>query len=177
VVEAIETERLLLRPFEEGDVEAAFGWFGDPVVMQFVPGGPDVSLEATRKRVQGYRQHQTTHGFSKWVVRLRRSAEPIGDSGLLVLGESRVIDLGFRLARPYWGRGFATEAGAAWVRLAFQRLGIERLTAFTHPNNVASARVLRKLGFADTGSRLVMGIQALTFAYEKPQPAGPGAAA
>lgn len=165
---AIETKRLRLLPFEGGDVEAAYRWFGDPQVMRFVPNGPDVSLEATRKRVDGYRQHQVVHGFSKWVIRLRDSAEPIGDSGLLVLEETQTIDFGFRLARSHWGRGFATEAAAAWVRVAAD-LGIRRLTAFTHPNNVASVGVLRKVGFSQTGARQIMGMDALTFAYERPE--------
>ena len=163
----IETDRLHLLPFQDSDVEAAFGWFGDPEVMRFVPSGPDMSLEATRKRVLDYRQHQVAHGFSKWVVRLRGSADPIGDSGLLVLEETSAIDLGFRLARPHWGRGFATEAAAAWVRVAFEDLGIETLTAFTHPSNVASVGVLRKVGFSPAGGRRVMGMDALTFAYQR----------
>jgi RimJ/RimL family protein N-acetyltransferase len=167
MLETIETERLQLRPFEEADAEAAFGWLGNPMVMRYVPNGPDPSLEATRRRVQGYRQHQAAHGFSKWVIRLKGLVEPIGDSGLLVLGETEAIDLGFRLAHPYWGQGFATEAAAGWVRMAFEHLGIERLTAFTDPSNIASAGVLRKLGFTETGSRVVMGMQALTFAHER----------
>jgi len=49
----IETERLILRPFEVSDAEAAFGWLGDPVVMRFTPTGPDVSIEQTRTRLGG----------------------------------------------------------------------------------------------------------------------------
>jgi RimJ/RimL family protein N-acetyltransferase len=177
VLETIETERLQLRPFQENDAEAAFAWFGDPLVMRFVPGGPDLSLEATRRRVQRYREHQTAHAFSKWAIRLRGSVEPIGDSGLLVLDETESIDLGFRLARPYWGQGFATEAASAWVRMAFERLGIDRLTAFTHPSNVASVGVLRRIGFTETGSRVIMGMQALTFAQERSRQGSAGSAA
>jgi ribosomal-protein-alanine N-acetyltransferase len=169
VLDAIETERLRLVPFGREDVEAAYRWLGDPQVMRFVPSGPDRSLEATRKRIEGYREHQATHGFSKWVIRLRSSAEPIGDSGLLVRGEAKAIDLGFRFACSYWGRGFATEAAAAWVRVAFMDIGISRLTAFTHPSNVASATVLRKIGFSPTGTQWVMGMDALTFAYGRSQ--------
>jgi RimJ/RimL family protein N-acetyltransferase len=169
-VNAIETERLRLLPFEEADAEAAFGWFSDPIVMALVPSGPDSSLAATRKRVEGYRQHQVAHGFSKWVIRLKGTLKPIGDSGLLVLHEPQAIDLGFRLARLHWGRGFASEAAAAWVRTAFEQLGIDRLTAFAHPENVASLAVLRKLGFTEAGARQVMGMDALTFALERQRP-------
>jgi len=85
----IETRRLILRLFEPADVEAAFGWFGDPVVMRFTPAGPDKSIEKTRKRLSYFENHQQAHGFSKWVVLNAASGVAIGDSGLPVLRERR----------------------------------------------------------------------------------------
>src|SRR5215472_13940984 len=143
----IETERLILRPFAVADTEAAFGWFGDPIVMRFTPSGPDGSIEQTEARLANYREHQIAHGFSKWMILERRSKLPIGDSGLLLLKEYGWIDLGFRLAQPYWGKGLAAEAASAWVRAAFGELHLKRLTAMVHPENVASIRVLAKLRF------------------------------
>jgi len=57
----IETRRLILRPFESDDVEAAFAWFGDPIVMRFTPSGPDASIEQTKARLANYQEHQTEH--------------------------------------------------------------------------------------------------------------------
>lgn len=74
-----------MRPFEPEDVEEAFTWFGDPVVMRFIPGGPDTSMEKTKKRLAEYQEHQTAHGFSKWIILDRRSGCGIGYSGLLDL--------------------------------------------------------------------------------------------
>ena len=159
----IETERLILRPFEVADTEAAFGWFGDPVVMRFTPTGPDAFIEQTEARLANYREHQIAHGFSKWVILDRRSKLPIGDSGLLVLGEQGWIDLGFRLAQQYWGKGLATEAGSAWFRVAFDELHIERLGAFAHPKNAASIRVLEKLRFRAERRETVMGMDSIVF--------------
>src|SRR5258706_8754895 len=102
----IETGRLVLRPFESGDVEAAFAWFGDPIVMRFTPNGPDTSIELTKARLGNYQEHQTEQGFSRWIVLDRHSGRPIGDSGLLALQEYGWIDLGFRLAQPYWAHGW-----------------------------------------------------------------------
>ena len=159
----VETERLILRPFELTDTEAAFGWFGDPVVMRFTPSGPDASIEQTEARLANYREHQIAHGFSKWMILDRRSKLAIGDSGLLVMGEQGWIDLGFRLTQQYWGKGLATEAGSAWVRLAFDELHIERLGAFAHPKNAASIRVLEKLGFRAEHHDTVMGMDSIVF--------------
>jgi len=152
-----------LRPFESGDVEAGFAWFGDPIVMRFTPTGPDTSIEQTKARLANYQEHQTEHGFSRWIVLERNLDRPIGDSGLLALQEYGWIDLGFRLAQPYWGQGLATEAACAWVRTAFDDFHIDRLAAFVHPENVASIRVLEKLGFHAERRDTIMGMNSIVF--------------
>jgi len=159
----IETRRLVLRPFKVTDVDAAFAWFGDPVVMRFTVTGPDTSIEQTRSRLSYFEKHQQTHGFSKWVILDAASGVAIGDSGLLVLPECGWIDLGFRLSQPYWGQGLATEAASAWVRVAFDEYQIHRLGAFVHPENVASIRVLEKLRFHAERRDTVMGMQSIVF--------------
>lgn len=160
----IETARLTLRPFEDADVEEAFQWFGDPTVMRFTPSGPDRSLEQTMARLVSYRTHQARHGFSKWIIVDRSSSRAIGDSGLLVLDEYGWIDLGFRLSRPHWGKGVATEAASAWVRAAFETHHLIEVGAFTHPDNAASLRVLDKLGFRRVRQGTVMGMDSIVFA-------------
>jgi ribosomal-protein-alanine N-acetyltransferase len=160
----LETKRLVLRPFEPSDAEVAFGWFGDPVVMRFSPGGPDTSLEQTRKRLSNYQRHQTAHGFSKWIIIDRGSGLAIGDSGLLVLEDYGWIDLGYRFAQNSWGKGLATEAASAWARAAFERFHMDLLGAFVHPKNLASIRVLEKLRFRPVGQDSIMGMDAILYA-------------
>ena len=159
----IETRRLILRPFESGDAEAAFAWFGDAIVMRFTPTGPDTSIEQTKARLGKYEEHQTAPGFSRWIILDRQLARPIGDSGLLALQEYGRIDLGFRLAQSYWGKGLATEAASAWVHAAFHDFHIDRLTSFVHPENVGSIRVLEKLGFRAAGRGTIMGMNSVLF--------------
>jgi ribosomal-protein-alanine N-acetyltransferase len=163
VPNTIVTNRLLLRPFEPGDTEAAFGWFGDPTVMRFTPAGPDKSVDDTKVRLAKYQEHQAVHGFSKWIIVDRDTSRPIGDAGLLVLQDYDWIDFGYRLAQPYWGNGLATEAGSGWVRAAFDQFQIDRLTAFVHPENVASIRVLHKLGFGAGRQGTVMGMKSILY--------------
>jgi len=186
----IETQRLLLRPFDPDDAVAAHAWFSDPVVMKYTPSGPDASLSVTRERLARYDAHQAEHGFSKWIVFERASGQPIGDAGLLVLeGDARpdrwrsgaaadqageaaplrgpLIDLGFRFQRSSWRKGYATEVGAAWVSVAFGSLGLDRLDAFVHPENVASMKVLERLGFLDDCRDLVQGMPAVCFTLRR----------
>ena len=131
--------------------------------MRFTPTGPDVSTEQTKARLAKYQQHQTAHGFSKWIVMDRSSQTPIGDAGLLMLQEYGWIDFGFRLALPYWGKGLATEAGSAWVQAAFNELHIDQMKAMVHPENVASIHVLKKLGFTTERRDILMGMEAILF--------------
>jgi len=162
----IETNRLILRSFELSDAEAAFEWLGDPVVMRLTPTGPDGSIEKTQTRLAGFINHQKAHGFSKWLISDRDSGVAMGDSGLLVLQDYGWIDLGFRFAQQYWGKGFATEAASAWVRAAFDDFHPRRLGAFVHPENVASIRVLEKVGFRRERYETVMGMDSIVFSLD-----------
>src|SRR6266404_8290305 len=159
----ILTRRLMLLSFQADDVEADFAWFGDPIVMRFTPTGADTSIEQTKARIDNYQEHQTAHGFSRWIMLDRRLDRAIGDSGLLELQEYGWIDLGFRLAQPCWGKGLATEAASPWVRAAFDDFHIDRLTSFVHPGNLGSIRVLEKLGFRAAGLDTIMGMNSLLF--------------
>ena len=159
----IETSRLILRPFESSDAQSAFEWFGDPVVMRFTPTGPDKSIEETITRLAGYQNHQKAHGFSKWLILERDSGAAIGDSGLSALPEYGWVDLGFRFAQPWWGKGLATEVASAWVRAGLDEFRLGQLGAFVHPENLASIRVLEKVGFHAERRDMVMGMDSIVF--------------
>jgi [ribosomal protein S5]-alanine N-acetyltransferase len=159
--DAIETDRLRLRPFISDDMRFAFDWFADPMVRRFTPSGPDRSTEQTSVRIANYEHHQSEHGFSKWIIIERSSGRPIGDAGLLLLADYEWIDLGYRLAQPFWGKGLATEAASAWVQVGFGELKLDRLAAIVHPENHASIRVLEKLGFLEERRDVIMGMSSI----------------
>ena len=145
--EDLETPRTLLRPFRPSDVEAAFGWFHDPEVMRFIPNGPDATLEASAARISRYLDHEAKFGFSKWIILDRVSGLPIGDSGFFYLPDMKRVELGYRLSKPWWGRGLATEVACKWIQVAHPWYGFERVFAFAHPENPASLHVMEKVGF------------------------------
>lgn len=172
-MDSIETKRLILRPFETSDAESAFAWFGDPTVMRFTPTRHDASIQQTLERLTKYQEHQLAYGFSKWIILDRDAQIPIGDSGLLrtrffqAHGDDGWIDLGYRFAQPYWGRGLATEVAAAWVDAAFNHLNLDRLTAIVHPENGASLRVLAKLNFREIRRDTYLGMDSIVFSLDK----------
>ena len=163
MTDRIETERLRLRPFEEADAAEAFAWFSDVEVMRFIPRGPDRTPEDSHRRIEGYRDHQARFGFSKWLVEHRETGEAIGDSGLFHLPDGQRIELGFRLARPHWGKGLAAEAGRGWLTWWDTHLAGQPLFADVHPEHVRSQRVLSKLGFQPSHPEEVLGMTMMIY--------------
>ncbi len=131
--------------------------------MKFTPSGADKSVDDTKQRIAKYQEHQVENGFSKWVIVDRETGRAIGDAGLLVLQDYDRIDFGYRLARSQWGKGLATEAASAWVSAAFDQFHIDRLTAFVHPENLASIHVLDKLRFQAEKQETIMGMKSILY--------------
>ena len=143
----IETERLTIRAFDpDGDAEAMLAVYGDPEVMRFIPGGHFRGLATVRARLETYRRASSRRGFSSWAVAERESGRVFGDAGFGIFEPTRDIELGYTLARAYWGRGYATEAAEACLTLGLALLGAPRIIALTDEENVASQRVAERLG-------------------------------
>ena len=98
---------------------------------------------------------QERFGFSKRPIIHRETGKAIGDSGLFHLRDGGRIELGFRLARPYWGAGHVAKVERAWLHWFDAHLAGESLFGDMHPNHVKSQRVLSKLGFHPSHSELV----------------------
>jgi len=154
VIEALSTERLLLRPFVEGDWQAAHAMLSDPEVIRYVPAGT-CSEEETREHIQSLiKGHEDNPPRYNLAVVLRSEGACIGICFLAVGSrddEPRQADLGFLLSRRYWGQGYATEAARAVLAYGFRDLGLHRVFATCRPANVASSRVLEKLGMRREG--------------------------
>lgn len=141
----IATERLLLRPWLDGDAATLHrDVLGDPRVMEFATGV--LSLEEVDEWIERKRRMEAERGFSHWAV--EHDGRLIGLCGLAVqeLPEGSFLEVGYRLAYAAWGRGFATEAAAQCVRWAWENTDNDRVTAIIEPANVRSVRVAEKLG-------------------------------
>jgi [ribosomal protein S5]-alanine N-acetyltransferase len=164
----IATERLQLRPFATGDVDAILSVYGDPEVMRYVGEGTAADRPSTERMIREYIAHQEQHGFSFWAVVERESGRVIGDAGLYH-GESggSEVEIGYTLGRSWWGRGYATEAASSCLATAFDVLALESVTAIADPANPASARVLDKLGMQLIGRRIAYGRPHLLYQYAR----------
>jgi RimJ/RimL family protein N-acetyltransferase len=151
VHERVRTERLVgTRPVPDDALELA-PILADPAVAQWLwPGelGGPRSLEQTLAMVARDVAHWERHGFGMWMVRDRDSGALIGRVGLQhteVDGEV-AVEVGWILDPAGWGRGLASEFAAAALDVAFSRLGLDEVVAFTLPHNAASRGVMRRLG-------------------------------
>jgi [ribosomal protein S5]-alanine N-acetyltransferase len=166
-VDSIATPSLDLRPFADADAGPMHAIYSDAVVMRYVATGPTADRAATERLLRDYGLHQRAHGFSFWGVVERSSGALIGDAGLYRT-PSGEVELGYTLGRPWWGRGYATEAASAWLEAAFGPLGIPAVIALAEPANVASLRVLEKAGMRRAGERSAFGRPHVVFRIEAP---------
>ena len=144
-----ETQRLILRPLTPDDAADLFRIYSDALVMQYMGTAP-ATVEQEKANIEAHvRDFYGRHGFGLWPAVLKSSKETIGWCGLLryELNGRPETEISYLLDRRHWGQGYATEAGAAVVRIAFEELGLDRLIALIAPANTVSARVAARLGF------------------------------
>lgn len=142
----IETERLLLRRFKSRDLDDFALLNADPEVMRYIGGGRPQSKAQTQMRLNAILDHWEQHGFGLWAAVDKPSRAMIGFCGIQYLDSTSEIEIGYRLDKRFWGRGLATEAAGASLRYAFEQLGLDRIVAVVHPENVASQSVIDKIG-------------------------------
>ena len=146
----LETERLVLRRFTGADVGALFELDGDPEVTRFLTGGRptprEVIRDETLPRFLG--SYERFEGFGVWAAIERSTGEFLGWFEFHP-PEGRgpeEAELGYRLRRYAWGKGYATEGSRALIRKGFTELGVRRVVAETMVVNAASRRVMEKAG-------------------------------
>jgi RimJ/RimL family protein N-acetyltransferase len=144
----IETERLLLRPWREADREPWAAMNADPSVMEFFPSV--LSREQSDALLDRLNSHIARHGFGFWALEDRANGEFLGFTGLVhtvfAAPFTPCVEVGWRLARHCWGKGYATEAARASLDYGFRRLGLSSIVSFAVFANMRSRRVMERIG-------------------------------
>lgn len=150
---ALETERLRLRAFEDRDAAGVFAYAGNPNVTQYTLWETHRTIADSANFVGPYaRSRYADQNPEPVAVTLKETREIIGAVGCFwATKPHRCMELGYWLAEPYWGRGFAAEAARALVSYVFRDFEVERVQAHCVVGNDASARVLEKLGLKFEG--------------------------
>jgi RimJ/RimL family protein N-acetyltransferase len=149
----IETARLRLRPWREGDLDAYSRMCADPGVMRYMPGV--ITREQAAEQIGRFVRHFEERGYCYWAVEDKVSGVFVGRIGLMYQADwaegPHKTDVGWLLDRAYWGRGLATEGARASLHHDFEELGLGSVIGITLPDNLASRRVMEKLGMSYRG--------------------------
>jgi RimJ/RimL family protein N-acetyltransferase len=144
----LETERLMLRTWNDNDVQPMLAINQDPKVMEYFPGLQD--LEMTKNFIDKVNAHFENHGYSLYTTVRKDTNEFIGFIGLLIADFKAhftpATEIGWRLSSNHWGQGFATEGAKAVLDYAFRELKIPEIVSFTAAGNAKSIRVMQKIG-------------------------------
>jgi len=150
-VKELETKRLLLRQWRDSDRVVFAEMNDDPEVMRYFPkrltrAESDALADLISERIE-------EAGWGLWAVEVRESGAFIGFVGLSNPDWRSGVEVGWRLARSSWGRGYAPEAGRASLRYGFETLELDEIISMTVPANARSQKVMHKLGMIRDPSR------------------------
>ena len=163
----LETARLRLRAFDESDLDDLCRVTADPEVVRFIGDGHMLTREEMAASLTSIMSAFRRRGFGRWALVEKATGALLGYCGLSVPVGQQGVELVYMLARAAWGRGLATEASEAVLRYAFEEMGVERVSAFTMPDNARSRRVLERLGMEYLSDGIYAGYACVCYALER----------
>lgn len=143
---AIKASRVSLRPLQPTDTEVLHRIYQTEGVLQYFPTTTPPPLEKVERFIASQQEHWEKHGYGNWGIVPEGESQIAGWAGLQFLPELNETEVGYLLDKPFWGRGYATEAARASIQFGFERCGLDHIIALVHPENLASRRVIDKCG-------------------------------
>ncbi|MEG3899410.1 MULTISPECIES: GNAT family N-acetyltransferase [unclassified Microcoleus] len=143
-MQEIETARLYLRQFTPDDLDELYRIYSDPEIMKYLTGVK--TREETEIAIHTMLQRWEQNNFGMWALIHKIDRKLIGRCGLAFLDKTPEVELGYAIDKVYWNQGLATEASFASLNYGFKILKLERIVAIARPENIASQRVVQKVG-------------------------------
>ena len=166
-IPTLSTERLLLRPFRNADLEEYAKIFSDPEVVRFLGDGKTLSRADAWRQMAVILGHWELRGYGMWAVEEKQSGALMGRIGFWQPEGWPDFELGWTLGREQWGKGYATEGARAALRFAFEELDREHVVSLIHPENRASIRVAERLGERLEGQTEILGHPVLIYGIHR----------
>ena len=174
----IETERLQLRPFTLDDLPTLRSMRAKEEVSRYLGTSALQTPEFIRERLHAYLECYRLHGFGMTAVMEKSGGELVGWSGLQPLefgwnenwpqaNETVETEVGYGFDTPHWGKGYATEVAAAWLRYGFEETGLRRIVAVASPENKSSWHVMEKLGMKYVTTEQHYGSECVVYAISR----------
>jgi ribosomal-protein-alanine N-acetyltransferase len=145
----IETKRLFLRELAPSDDQAVAAMFADPDVMRYVGGRKVLELEDAQRMIERERKHYADRGWGEWATVERATGRMVGVCGLILwqnIGGAEELEVAYLFAKPYWGKGYATEIATVILQQALE-IRPDPISLI-YPDNEASIAVAKKIGMA-----------------------------
>jgi ribosomal-protein-alanine N-acetyltransferase len=163
----LRTQHFILRMLQPGDAVSLHRIYLSKDVLRYFPDPSPPPLERVRRYIDGQREHWEKFGYGNWGILPVEEKEIIGWAGLQYLPELNETEIGFLLDRPYWGKGYATEAAQLSLRFGFEEIGLHQIIALVHPENLASRRVIEKCFMIYQETLTLWGIELMRFQIDK----------
>jgi len=171
-IPTLETDRLVLRPPRESDVEPLHAIMQDPDVVQYIGDRRIPTLQETWRSVAGWIGHWALRSYGLWAAEERSSGDVIGRIGLINPVDWPGPEVGYMLGKAWWRRGYATEAAKAAMDWGFETIGFDRLISLVDPANAASIAVATRLGETHRGEVDLWGHTVLVYRIDRPTGSG-----
>jgi len=157
-----------LKCIELSDIDRLVELDSDPEVMQYLTDGVPQKrnhYEGAIPKLLEYTKQNPDLGL--WMAYLKDTSEFVGWYILKHLLDTGEVEVGFRVKRKFWGKGYSTEVGNALVKHGFETVGLKRVIAIVHPHNLASQAVIKKIGLKEEGTGTFYGIHCLYFGLDR----------
>lgn len=163
----LETDRLLMRMWREGDFERHAEICADPNVMRFLGEGKALDRTGAWRHMAMLVGHWHLRGYGHWAVEEKASGRLIGRIGFYNPADYPGFELGWTLARDYWGRGYATEGARRALDYAFDEMNRDHVISLIDPENKASIKVAERLGETLEGRAEVSAKEVLVYGISR----------
>lgn len=167
----LESDRLLLRMWRESDFDDYAAMCADPEVMRYLGGKTFNRMEAWR-HMAFLIGHWYLLGYGHWAVEEKSTGRLVGRIGFLNPADWPGFEIGWTLAREYWGKGYATEGARRALDYGFKELDKDHVISLIHPENSGSIRVAERLGEKLEGKTELLGHDVLIYGIERPNSLG-----
>lgn len=147
----LETDRLILRQLAAADAQDCFLFLSDEENIRYYDPAPITQLEQAEKSIERHRRRFAQQEALRWGITLKGENRVIGNGGYAWEADNQLAVLSYILSKRYWNKGIMTEALTAMIQFGFAHIHLHRIEAQVAYPNLASARLLEKLGFQEEG--------------------------
>ena len=164
----VETERLIIREFEEDDLFSLYKIESDKRIIEFIPWYKLSSLNECKRQLKKYIESYSKNKLNSWAIEVKATGEVIGITQLVYTKKIKGIEIGTKILPEHWSKGYASELTKAVVYYGLYELGIDEINAVTDINNVGAIKSLLNMGMTLKKYGYYNGAESAFFSAKKP---------